>query len=280
MRKKTIGIVATAIALAVIGVAIRDRPPHEKVTVAPHLSDSPIREAREATEAAPFPAPERDQRPSVAEPLTRAQQIDALLKTKNPVQAYAAYKLVQACMFSRTHEVEARESPSWAQRHHWTPPTATCGDITPGQIVARLQGLGIAADAGVHGAMRDFATEGPDGAGWAVPHDPVVIAAWNERAKAQVKAGVASGDLDAISTAFAWYHGGGVEGNQDLPQALKYAVAWNEVSIAQTGKAANGALVNIEGLTAALPAEQAATAIEAGRKLVATAKMSPLWSNQ
>ncbi|HMN75709.1 MAG TPA: hypothetical protein PKC97_06555 [Burkholderiaceae bacterium] len=219
-------------------------------------------------------------RPVASAALTKSQQVDLLIKSGEPVKAFAAYTLIRACVESREQEVHAIQDPAWAKARHWTPPAAACGDITQGQIASRMQPLNLAADAGVHGAAGAVAFEGPDGFGWTHLTPETVVAAFNDRYKTQVQAGIRSGDITSLATAYAWYQQGGVDGDANPVKALEFAVAWNEASIAQAGKPARHISDVLDALKLSLTPEQVRKAEAAGKQMVATAKSSPYWSNQ
>lgn len=235
--------------------------------------------------AVPVGQPEVAPTPPIATrttPLAKANQVDALLKSPNPAQAYAGYKLVKACVTSRRIEVASKTEPFMAKGY--VPPAEACDahGIGPTQIVSRMEALNRAADAGVHGAALDVNREGPDGAGWQGVSEPV-LAAFLERYRRQVQAGVDSGDPEAFRIVADCHQGapnGLTEGVVDLALSLKYLVAENEASIAQTGKPVPHVASVIDGIARRLPKEEVAAAVEGGKQLIATAKSSPYWRVQ
>ena len=272
-------ILSIAIAAIVVGAllgAVYKRRPREEAA-------PPVAAAPSTPNAAATLTPGTSQQQAVPAPvrvaLTKSQQVDALVKAGDPVNAYRAYKLVRDCVFARKFEAKALAEPEWAKSRNWTRPTETCGDISPGQITSRLQSLNIAADAGVHGAVEDVSREGPTG-DWSTPQDASTVAAWEARAKTQIETGVRTGDVVSLSTAFAWYNNGVGDVQRDLPTALAYAVAWNEAALAQTGKEDRLRGLAVEQLKAMVPKAQVAAAVEIGKQMVASAKSSPFWSNQ
>ena len=233
------------------------------------------------TERDPHSAPTRpevvrESGPASSRPLSKSEQIDALVKTKDPTDAYAAYQLVHRCLFSRANEVRAVAEPALAKRADWVTPGEACGDISPGQITSRLQWLNIAADAGVHGAAEDVNHEGPDG-DWRYARNSPLMNDWNKRSAMQSQAAIASGDPWALGGAWA-EAAGKIPWIKPNPwEALKFAVAWQEVLVAQTGRTSEDGLASIEALKASLPPDQAAAAIAAGEQIVVSAKTSPYW---
>jgi hypothetical protein len=182
-------------------------------------------------------------------------------------------------MVARSQEADAAQDPEWAKGRQLTSPTAACGDITPGQIASRMQALNLAADAGVHGAAGALASEGLDGLGSTQGLPESIVTAYNERSVKQIQAGIRSGDMESIATTFAWYQGGGVFGDADPLKALEYAIAWNEASIAQTGKPARFVIDTLDAMKARFTPEQVQKAEQAGRQMVTAAKSSKYWSN-
>lgn len=283
--KRRIKVVAIVGTVALIALAAYEIAPRSSQHVATVTRQEPLLPSR------PNTSPERPAVDSATRvggvnqavasaPLTKSQQIDLLIKSGEPAKAFVAYTLIRACVESREQEVHAIQDPKWAKARHWTPPPAACGDITQGQIASRMQPLNLAADAGVHGAAGAVALEGPDGFGWTQFTPEAVVAAFNERYKTQVQAGIRSGDITSLATAYAWYQQGGVDGDANPAKALEFAVAWNEASIAQAGKPARYISDMLDALKASLTPEQVRKAEAAGKQIVAAAKSSPYWSNQ
>ncbi len=210
--------------------------------------------------------------------LTKSAEVDTLLKTGDPKAAFAAYKIVATCVFSRTHEARALNDPRFVVKRNWTSPAEACGDLSPGQIASRMEGLGRAADAGVPGSVEAFALEGPEGNGWS-NYNPALVAAWEERAKAQMGAGARNGDRWSISTLATNFEQGD-PAIRDLTKALAYVSAQQEITVLQLGQPDPNVGNWIARLTNQVGPEKAKVAIEQGKQLVAQAKASPLWSAQ
>lgn len=274
MRRLSIAIAAIVVG-ALLGAVYERHPREEAAPPLTAVSSNPN------AAAIPTPGTLRQQAAPalVRAPLTKSQQVDALARAGDPVNAYRAYRLVRDCVFARKYVAKALAEPKWAKSRSWARPTETCGDISPGQITSRMQSLNLAADAGVHGAVEDILREGPTG-DWSTPQDVSTVAAWEARVKSQIEAGVRTGDVVCLSTAFAWYNNGVGDVQRDLPTALAYAVAWNEAALAQTGKEDRQGVHAVEQLKVMVPRAQVAAAIEIGKQMVALAKSSPFWSNQ
>jgi len=279
-----IALSAVAVGLAVLAVLAWPRLPQPVASQA-HPAVEAVPSAMVVfTEREPMPPHAAPARPEVAHAsipasapqLSKSQQIDALVNSKNPTDAYAAYRLVYECLFSRSHEVEALANPARAKDKKRLTPVEACGDISPGQITTRMQWLNIAADAGVHGAALDVNHEGPDG-GWEYFRNTPIFGEWQQRFDEQLDAGVASGDPDSLAMSYIFANGIPPGTKKDPARALKFAVAWEEAVIAQTGKSTVTAPGVIETLKTALPPDEAAAAVEAGKEIVISARTSPYW---
>jgi hypothetical protein len=143
-----------AVLVVLAGVyLLTDRPPPAppNAATAPQPVQAATAPAAPTTPAAPVGA-------ALPLALTKSQQVDRLAKSPSPVDAFTAYGIIRACVYSRRAETEAHANPPHPMP---APSREVCGDLTPGQVVSRLQLLERAAAAGVHGAMTAFAIEGP-----------------------------------------------------------------------------------------------------------------------
>ena len=139
-----------------------------------------------------------------------SQKVDRLSRSADPVDAFAAYQLVTACIWARDHE-------GW-MAHHILPsdrellPTTqqACGDIASDQIQSRLRWLERAALAGVHHAATEMLKEGPDGLGVSGSSDidAPENAAWKQRVEAALDAGVHTCDPDSLESRVNSYESG------------------------------------------------------------------------
>ena len=208
-----------------------------------------------------------------------SQKVDRLSRSRDPVDAFAAYQLVTGCIWARDHE-------GW-MAHHILPsdrgllPTTeqACGDIASDQIQSRLRWLERAALAGVHHAAVEMLKEGPDGLGTSADADLVAPenAAWKQRVDAALEAGVHTCDSDALESRVNGYETGlGVE--QDRQRALTYWVAYMTCR-QRFDDASASALVNGDSVAqrmgSSLSAEQIAKAVSDGQQLGRDAKPLP-----
>ena len=226
-----------------------------------------------ASTAAPPP-------PRVADPYeSLSQKVDRLSRSADPVDAFAAYQLVTACIWARDHE-------GW-MAHHILPgdrgmlptPQQACGDIASDQIQSRLRWLERAALAGVHHAATQMLKEGPDGLGLSGSSDidAPENAPWKQRVEAAADAGVHTCDPDSLESRVNRYESGeGVE--QDRAKALTYWVAYMECRQRLAGAPAsilgNGDSVT-QRMGTTLSADQIAKAVSEGQQLARDARPLP-----
>ena len=208
-----------------------------------------------------------------------SQKVDRLSRSADPVDAFAAYRLVTACIWARDHE-------GW-MAHHILPsdrallPTTqqACGDIASDQIQSRLRWLERAALAGVHHAATEMLKEGPDGLGisGSADLDAPENAAWKQRVEAARDAGVHTCDPDSLESRVNSYESGQGVG-QDRVKALTYWVAYVECRQRLAG-APGPVPANDDSVAArmgtTLSADQIARAVSDGQQLAHDAKPLP-----
>ena len=262
MSDGTAAVAATALpAPSLAGVPVAPPPVLQPVAVQP---------------AAPSPAPAA----SATNPYeSLSQKVDRLSRSANPVDAFAAYQLVTACIWARDHE-------GW-MAHHILPsdrgllPTTqqACGDIASDQIQSRLRWLERAALAGVHHAATEMLKEGPDGLGVSGSSDidAPENASWKQRVDAALDAGVHTCDPDSLESRINSYESGmGVA--QDREQALTYWVAYMDCRQRLVG-ASGSVLANGDSVTQrmgnTLSADQIAKAVADGQRLAHDAQPLP-----
>ena len=192
--------------------------------------------------------------------LTKAQLVDKLSKRPSPVDAFAAYNIIRTCVFTRRSETEVYENqPS-------RPPTQTsaqaCGDLTPGQIVSRLQLLDRAGRAGVHGALLAAGMEGPDGNGVTGNEDPQspAYAEWSRHLAEYLEAGAKTGDQMSLLGLSDKY-----ENEHNMPKALAYWVAATELSHRPNSNV-------VARLSRSMTPEQATAAISEGKQIASASR--------
>lgn len=173
-------------------------------------------------------------------PLT--EQIDRLMATHDPENAFRAYALLSECNeFNRDHDrlifdvAEAMKpaKPGYVRglrgmsEREKQRDTKLCGAMTERQRQSRLDYLAIAAKAGVSGSATTFAEAGPFGDPSALktrPGDPLVQE-WMALAKAQlISAAEAGTDMSAISYLAANYNGSDLF-EKNLLLAYRYNIA-------------------------------------------------------
>jgi hypothetical protein len=209
-----------------------------------------------------------------------SHKVDRLGRSADPVDAFAAYQLVTACVWARDHE-------GWMV-HHILPsdramlptPQQACGDIASDQIQSRLRWLERAALAGVHHAATEMLREGPDGLGLSNSDiDAPENASWKQRVDAALEAGVHTCDPDSLESRVNTYESGqGVA--PDRAKALTYWVAYMECRQRLVGQSsAILASADSDSVTQrmghSLSADQIAQAMSAGHALARDARPLP-----
>jgi hypothetical protein len=251
---------------AAAAVATPAAPPMTPATPEPDLAPPPAVAA-----PSPPPAPSTpDRRESLA------QKADRLSRSADPVDSFAAYQLVTACVWARDHE-------GWMTRHilpgdRGLLPTTqqACGDIASDQIQSRMRWLERAALAGVHHAATEMLREGPDGLGISGSSDidAPENAPWKQRVETALAAGVRTCDPDSLENRVNSYETGqGVD--QDRAKALTYWVAYIECRQRLVGAPApviaNGDRVT-QRMGTTLTADQIAKAVSEGEQLARDAR--------
>lgn len=180
--RSLLGALVVAIIVAA-GFAWQRKEPRPEA-VAANPPPAPVQSA--GRPLAPVPVPKPSALPATlfagdtGEPL--AVQVERLLATRDPQNAYLAYMLVYACtMFNRRHDLDLYDDkmrasrPMSAEEKRQT--LALCGGMTERERLARLDYLATAIEGGVPGAALTFMSEGPFGDPSALqtrPDDPLV----------------------------------------------------------------------------------------------------------
>lgn len=220
-------------------------------------------------------------------------QLERLLATHDPADAYRAYWLVADCAaFNLNHDriiFDQREASQWKgdslpgframteeeKRHDAT----LCGGMTERERQSRLDYLALAARAGVSGAAVNFATEGPFGDPSALqtrPGDPLVQA-WKETARAQLRRAAESGaDFSAIQYLADEYANGSALTDKNPLLAYRYAVAASLIEEEMSAGPASGALAShreaLAGTVQDFSPEQRAAELAAARHIADLAR--------
>jgi len=185
-----------------------DAPAPPPPAAALHALPQPLPATRRSSLARPAAA-------STPAELPLAAQVDRLLASHDPEDAYAAYRLIADCAeFSDKHDRmvfdrrEAARAPKDTfmagyrgmtddeKRHD----AVFCANLTERQRQSRLDALAVAAQAGVSGAAVAFLDAGPFGDPSALktrPDDPLVQA-WKATATAQLQLAADAGDVGTL----------------------------------------------------------------------------------
>jgi hypothetical protein len=278
-------LVASTLAAVLVGGALVHGM-NQGAAAAVHLPPTPDRALAPAPPEAD-PAPVRVASPTPApsapgasqRPDSLAQKVDRLSRSADPVDSFAAYRLVTACIWARDHE-------GW-MAHHILPgdrellPTTqqACGDIASDQIQSRLRWLERAALAGVHRAATELLKEGPDGLGitGTADIDAPENASWKQRVASALAAGVRTCDPDSLENRVNSYETGlGV--SPDRAKALTYWVAYmacrQRLAGAPASILADGDSVT-QRMGTSLTADQIAKAVAEGQQIAHDAQPLP-----
>lgn len=172
-----------------------------------------------------------------------AQQVDALIATRNPHQAYAAYRLLADCVsFNRDGDrliFDQDDAKHWnddgtlpgfrsmtdAEKRH---DAVFCGQMTERMRQSRIDYLAFAAQNGVPGAAIAQVSEGPFGDRSALatrPDDPLVRE-WKARVQEQLaRVADTQADLAALNYLSAMRMVGNDVFDKDPALAYRYGVA-------------------------------------------------------
>ena len=194
-----------------------------------------------------------------------AAEVDRLVATHNPTDAFAAYRLIRNCMNARRDQLVVAEWAANNDKSKVPSVSAACGDLSPGQVASRNQYLSLAAKAGINGAAGALAEEGPrgDGVVMSIAPDDAEQAAYIQAVKEAVAAGAAAGDYWSLLSMSNSYDIAD-SGKPDYVAALKYFVAADDAYKRDHGKDFNSFKGGSDRYKAFIPAEQAAGAIQAG----------------
>lgn len=281
--KAWLGGALAALVILGAGLAWKDKPaepePLRVHTAAPAASRAPRPLPAQAAQAARVPA-------SIArnaEPLN--VQVERLLATQDPQDAFAAYHLVVGCTAFNTDPgfkvwddtLRARRDLTADERRDMT---SMCGKMTERERQARLDYLALAIKGGAPGAALMYGLEGPFGDRNALqtrPDDPLVKE-WKATAIAQITQAAEAGDL----TTLMWW---GVQNLYGSELAEKnpvtgygYLLAFGLIQADRLGADDPGARAYRDGsevmnvLGAGLSAEQRAAAIAAARSIAKKVK--------
>jgi hypothetical protein len=235
MVRFIIGIAILLSALALIGAAIWEQPDDNFTVAAPAAATRPA----PAQTSSPAPATVSPAAPSAS----LAQQVDALIATRDPQKAYDAYRLLADCVsFNRDGDrliFEAEEG-----LHHkndgalpgfrtMTEPekrrdAVLCAGMTERMRQSRIDYLAFAAQGGIPVAAIQQASEGPFGDRSALrtrPDDPLVRE-WKTRVQDQLaRIADEQADVGVLSYLSAMRSVGDDVFDKDPALAFRYGVA-------------------------------------------------------
>jgi hypothetical protein len=280
-------LVAFALAAAMVAVGLVYGVNHG----APVEAASPMPQAAPPAPPVPAPAPPPvavapaapapARAPSAPNPYeSLAQKVDRLSRSANPVDAFAAYQLVTACIWARDHEGWMAHHILPGDRGLLLPTQQACGDIASDQIQSRLRWLERAALAGVHHAAAEMVKEGPDGLGISGSSDidAPENAPWKARVEAALDAGVHTCDSDSLESRVNRYENGDLGVARDRAKALTYWVAYMQCRQRLAGTPVV-ALASGDGVArrmgSTLSADQIAQAVADGQRLAHDAQPLP-----
>lgn len=180
-----------------------------------------------------------------ADPLPLAEQVDALIATRHPEDAYKAHNLISECMTFQQfgvvpffHFPEQREMSDAEIKAE----ARLCATLTEQLKRSRIDYLATAAKAGVAGASSRFLMAGPFGDPSALetrPDDPLVVE-WKQQAMEMLRREADAGDLSSLNTLWTG-HMGGMSGIPKSPLlAYTYHAAMEAIFKQQNPGASDG----------------------------------------
>jgi len=234
MDRFIIGIAILLSALALIGAAIWEQPGVETTAAAPAPTPSPAPVQRAQTA------------PGTAAPMapaaTLAEQVDALIATRDPQKAWEAYRLLADCTsFNRDGDRLIFEEEGALPKNDGALPgframtepekrrdAVLCAAMTERMRQSRIDYLTIAARAGIPGAAIAQVSEGPFGDRSALktrPDDPLVQA-WKTQVQEQLaRIAEEQADVGVLSYLSAMRTVGSDVFEKDPALAYRYGVA-------------------------------------------------------
>jgi hypothetical protein len=176
------------------------------------------------------------------QPLPLSEQVDKLLATRTPADAYAAYWLIQDCvLFAKDGDItKAGPIPpgkvlpqiKGLSKEERVKEAALCKGLTERMRSSRFDMLATAARAHVEGAAFMFHAVGPYGDREALrtrPDDPQVIE-WKKQSEAQLNASARQADSPSLMVLTTIYRTGG-SGFEKNPQlALTYLLVLRKMA--------------------------------------------------
>ncbi|WP_431261133.1 hypothetical protein ACQ86G_14180 [Roseateles chitinivorans] len=201
---------------------------------------------------------------------SKREQVLRLARSSSPMDKFSAYKIVADCVASKEKliRVFAADSDGPPEQYMKAPvdnESEHCGDISPAEIVQRLQWLDEAAAHGIRGAAQQFVTIGPDGHGHG--DSDARNFEWEQRALRHFEAGARHGDVYSSLTLSDRFDIGGV-GESNPSFALIYYELAAEAYQREQGKPLRGAVSVTSRLQSRLTKEELARVPELKRELL------------
>lgn len=163
-----------------------------------------------------------------ADPVPLDRQVDALIATRDPHDAYKAHNLIRECITFQQlgvvpffHFPEQREMSEAEKQAE----SKLCASLSEQMRRSRIDYLAIAAKAGVPGASSAFLMAGPFGDPSALetrPDDPLVVE-WKRLALAQLSSEALQGDLTSLNTLWTAH----MSGTSAVPKDARLAYTYN-----------------------------------------------------
>lgn len=282
VREKLGLALVVAVAAATLFAVTRREPAADVRTEAPQPARG-LQWLQATAPAAPMAAPEAPA-PSLAD------QVDALIATRDPVKAFAAYQLLADCeSFNRDGDriifdvqepgpqqgdaMPGMRGMTAAEKAH---EAVLCRGMTERMRQSRLDYLATAAQAGVPGAAIAMATEGPFGDRTALatrPNDPLVQQ-WKTSVHAQLTRAADAGDLSVLHYLAGMQTSGDAPFTKDAAEAYRYGLALGLIQRDVHGpNDAMGTLYSVDGglmqsIGADLNPQQRAAALAAATQIL------------
>lgn len=233
----------------------------------------------------------QEQEPAAIRPLPLAAQVEQLIATHDPEDAYAAYWLIANCeTFNREHDRLVFDMEEIRQQRNIIPYRAMndsekqhdaslCAGMTERMRRSRFDYLATAVQAGVSGALVQMASEGPFGDSSALTTRPedLLVQQWKADVREQLAKAAESGDLQTLN--YLWVHAltGDALIAKDPALAYRYAVAMGLIEGETNGPdAAEAVMYAPEGqmmkAIVQLSAEQRAMEAAAAQRIAANAR--------
>jgi hypothetical protein len=170
-----------------------------------------------------------------------AQQVQRLSASREPRDAYQAYRLLRACMDTQHQPLQVAAIGAVADGRSGlagvADPVAFCGAMTERMRTDRIALLERAARAGVDGAMVALVEEGPYGDASALatrPDDPLVTE-WKARIGQMLGEQAGQGDWASLYLLFTGFAFGNPAIAVDRQSALAYGLALRDIVVRLDG---------------------------------------------